>query len=208
MQQSWLNNLPRLVNGEYIGDIVYDSAQFKSTHTTETTLFTVPIGASGNGVTNKTPFHTNMEQVGKLPNNEIFKVWGIGMWLGLVYDAYNAGITDADATVNCTVLGKLLEGYVKVKIMNKDYRTFPISFLTSFRVQPVTGVASRCVYTIQNPLCRQFGYFPLAAPLDIGGGQNFGVDIKLNTAMAAVGSGENPWMLYFGFWGVRSRSIQ
>jgi hypothetical protein len=208
MQQNWLAGLPNLVNGEYIGDVVYDSVQFSSTHTTSTSLFTVPIGGSGNGVTNKTPFHTNMEQVGKLPNNEIFKVWGLGMWLASTYDAYNFGLYDTDAAAYVTVLGKLLEGYVKVKIMNKDYRTFPISFLTSFRVKPVSAVASKCVYTIQNPLCRQYGYFPLSAPLDIGGGQNFGVDITLATAMAAVGSGENPFMLYFGFWGVRSRPIQ
>lgn len=208
MFQQWLNGLPNLNGVEFIGDVVYDSVLFTAANPNNNSLFTTPIGGNGNGITGKTPFHTNMEQVGKLANNEIFKVWGLGMWLGLVPNATNLGLTDADATANVTALGSLLEGYVKVKIMNKDYRTFPISFLTNFRVQPMSGVASRCVYTIQNPLTKQFGFFPLAASLDIGGGQNFGVDLTLNTNMAALGGANQPFLLYFGFWGVRSRSIQ
>lgn len=192
---------------EYIPDIVYDSCLFTSSSANPQSLFTVNIGGTGNGITGKNYFHTNMEQVGKLANKERFVVYGMSIWLE-PNSAATLGFHDTNASDNIAHIGYLTTGYASVKIQNKTYREFPISYLTQFRCQPISGVASRCVYAIQSPLCADTGFFRLSAPMVFGVDEQFGVDLKLETLPPAISQVENYFLLFFGFWGLRERAIQ
>ena len=188
---------------ELIFDVIYDSTLI--TTGANDTLFQVPIGQTGNGfAVPKTVFHTNMETAGKLPNNEEFRILGYGMWVQPVGNDTNKGWWDADATTTIDFLAALSHGFVKIRLENKDYRYIPIAMLSNVRVHPDHDIPDVINVCIESPLVRNTGFLALRAPVHISAGRQIGVDVDL----AAPPGEDNPFHLYFGFWGVRIRSVQ
>lgn len=186
-------------NIENIDDVLYDSCNPVSTATTSTTLFSVAVGSIGNGFTaNKTYFHTNMEQQGALANNERFTIFGMTAWLAPHF------LADTDLS-SMAFINAMCNGFFDVYVANKFLRHIPIPMLlrTDFKVS--SPVATKIIVNFKTPFYENKGFVPMDQAITIASSNSIRVDVKWNSAAAFT---SNTISLYFGFMGIRTRSLQ
>lgn len=184
---------------EVIDDILYDACKFSDTSTTSTELFQVPVSGSGNGITGKTELHTNLRQQGQLPNDETFKVLGVGMTMSPLVSS------DANGTGNALYWQESTAGYAELYIANKSYYRWTMSLLQQARLQVAHDLAAICTYPIEAPHLPMKGFIPLIRPVYIRAGNQF--KVKLNWVAAHAGA-STPFTIYFMILGIRFRGIQ
>lgn len=181
---------------EVIDDFLYDT--FNLTTTTTADLFTVPLAQTGNGITGKTRTHTNMVLQGVLPNNESFKVLGVGIYVTPLLTG------DANGTTNTAFFRKSTGGYVKLTVGNKTYYQWNMRLLLQARMKvghALTGVAS---YFYESPHYAAKGFIPVTAPFVIRPGVSFKASVVLNEAPGS----SNPYYVAFVMLGIRNRGVQ
>lgn len=184
---------------EVIDDIIYDSAKFGDTTTTSTELFQVPVSGTGNGITGKTYYHTNMTQNGTLPNDESFKVLGVGIRLAPAVSG------DANGTDNSSYYNTSTNGYCELRVGNKMYYRWAQSLLQQSFFQVAHDLAAICTYPLRPPHMPQKGFIPVLKPFYIRPGVPFKVSMTWNTVHAGAST---PWTIYFCLFGIRFRGIQ
>jgi hypothetical protein len=184
---------------EAIDDILYDCCKFSDSTTTQTELFQVPVSGSGNGITGKTELHTNLRQQGQLPNDETFKVLGVGITLGPLVTS------DADAIVNAKYFDEATRGYCELRIANKVYYRWTMSLLSQARLNVAHALTGICTYPIETPHLPMKGFIPLIRPVYIRAGNQFKVTMTWNRAHSASST---VFETYFMMLGIRFRGIQ
>lgn len=184
---------------EAIDDILYDCAKFGDTTTTSTELFQVPVSGTGNGITGKTYHDTNLAQQGQLPNDETFKVLGVGITIAPLVTA------DANGTGNALYWTETVQGYCEMRVANKVYYRWSIPLLLQARLQVAHDLAAVCTYPIEAPHLPMKGFVPVIRPYYIRAGNQFKVTMYWNRAHAGSST---PFYIYFMILGIRFRGIQ
>ena len=184
---------------EAIDDILYDCAQFLDTTTTSTELFQVPVAGTGNGITGKTEFHTNLRQQGTLPNDETFKVLGVGITMSPLVSG------DANGTGNSLYFKESQSGYCEMRVGNKVYYRWAIPLLLQARLKVAHDLAAICTMPVEAPHLPMKGFIPVIRPFYIRSGSQFKVTMYWNTVHAANAT---PFFTYFMILGIRFRGIQ
>lgn len=184
---------------EAIDDILYDCCRFQDTTTLSTELFQVPLSGNGNGITGKTYFHTNMAQQGQLPNDETFKVLGVGMTISPLVSG------DATGLVNSTYFSESQNGYCELRVGNKMYYRWAQSLLLQARLHVAHDLAAICTYPVEAPHLPGKGFIPVIRPFYIKAGNTFKVSMYWNAVHSANAT---PFFVYFMLLGIRFRGIQ
>jgi hypothetical protein len=181
---------------EHIDDVIYDSCLPDSSMTT-TTLFTVSVGNTGNGITGKTYEHTNMESVGALSNNEKMTLYGVTSFVTPTFT------DDTDVDTNTTFLNKIFTGYAEVFLASKSYNYYQLSMLNHSNVKYASPVASKIGIIFTPPLWKSKGFIPFNRPLVLASTNAIKVVVNWSAAVGA----SNPFYLYVAFVGIRTRNV-